>query len=316
MRVRVVSGILALAALLVASNVSSQEAPPPAPAPVIRRVAPPPSEKIEIPPEGTTVPLTLRDNRPVVEVRINGEGPFPFVLDTGAMATVISDDLATRLALPAMGEVQVGSPAGGKPVPARMIRLDRLSVGDAVIHGAMAVAMDLSPVLRGPGAPAGVLSARIFEGSLLTLDYPAGAVNIRHGALPESDGATILQYEPSDPLPTIPISVAGVEVRAHLDTGSARGLMLPASYADRLPLASKPAEAAKARLVDGEMTVLGSTLKGDLRIGKFTFKDPEVQFGDRAPVANVGSAILGRFAVTLDSKNRRIRLEEPAGRPE
>ena len=45
----------------------------------------PPPEKVEVPVAGVTVPL-MGDvgGRPLVDVTINGNGPYPFILDTGA----------------------------------------------------------------------------------------------------------------------------------------------------------------------------------------------------------------------------------------
>ena len=39
--------------------------------------------------------------RPVVDLKINGKGPYRFVLDTGATATVIGEELSRELSLPA-----------------------------------------------------------------------------------------------------------------------------------------------------------------------------------------------------------------------
>lgn len=46
------------------------------------------------------VPMTLSDARmPVVEVRLNGKGPYRFILDTGATHTIIRQSLARELGL-------------------------------------------------------------------------------------------------------------------------------------------------------------------------------------------------------------------------
>jgi predicted aspartyl protease len=55
--------------------------------------------KIEVPAEGASVQMLDIGGRPVVEVKINGKGPFPFILDTGAMFTVIDSSLSDELSL-------------------------------------------------------------------------------------------------------------------------------------------------------------------------------------------------------------------------
>src|SRR4051794_5882279 len=55
--------------------------------------------RIEVPAKGAAVPMLDIGGRPVVEVKINGKGPFPFILDTGATDTVIDSDLNEELSL-------------------------------------------------------------------------------------------------------------------------------------------------------------------------------------------------------------------------
>src|SRR5216684_4175785 len=61
----------------------------------------PAAQKIELPAGGISVAMGDLGGRPIVEVSINGKGPYRFILDTGASVTVISDDLKDELALPA-----------------------------------------------------------------------------------------------------------------------------------------------------------------------------------------------------------------------
>lgn len=54
--------------------------------------------------------------RMTVPVTIEGEGPFNFMIDTGAQATVVTRGLAEKLALPAAGQATVVGMAGTKSV--------------------------------------------------------------------------------------------------------------------------------------------------------------------------------------------------------
>src|SRR5215472_11669194 len=49
-------------------------------------------------PASFTLPFELIDNRVFIEVRLNGHGPYHFILDTGAEGT-ISDRVAQELGL-------------------------------------------------------------------------------------------------------------------------------------------------------------------------------------------------------------------------
>ena len=52
----------------------------------------------------------------IVPVSVNGAGPFPFLLDTGATSSMVTEDLARELALPHVGPPrQWFRPRGGSP---------------------------------------------------------------------------------------------------------------------------------------------------------------------------------------------------------
>src|SRR3954464_15008351 len=55
--------------------------------------------RIDVPPGGTTVPMLDLGGRPMVEVRINGKGPYAVILDTGASVTAIDETLVKELGL-------------------------------------------------------------------------------------------------------------------------------------------------------------------------------------------------------------------------
>jgi predicted aspartyl protease len=52
---------------------------------------------IQVPGDGITVPMQDMEGRPVIDVKINGKGPYRFVLDTGATTTVVSGELSREL---------------------------------------------------------------------------------------------------------------------------------------------------------------------------------------------------------------------------
>src|SRR5215208_5649183 len=54
----------------------------------------------EVPPGGTTVPMTLDDHQPGVELMLNGHGPYRALVDTGASpALAVTPQLARDLGL-------------------------------------------------------------------------------------------------------------------------------------------------------------------------------------------------------------------------
>jgi hypothetical protein len=247
-------------------------------------------------------------NKPVVDVQINGKGPYRFYLDTGAQGSVLDQGLADELKLAAVGETRVGSP-GGKGLPAKQVRLDRVEVGGAVLHGVPAVSFDRTFLARGKDSPRGVLSAATFPGFLVTLDYPQSRLVILPGQLPAPDGARVFGYDAKRPLPEIRLSVSGREVNVHLDSGSPGGITLPLELAKHLPLASKPVEVGRGKRVDQDVIIWGAKLNGQVKLGKYVLDNPDLRFQDiRNAPGHVGYEFLRRFAVTLDALHHRIQL--------
>ena len=261
--------------------------------------------RIEVPAGGTTVTMTDFGGRPMVDVRINGKGPYPFILDTGASHTIVDESLARELALPAAENMgSLGS-----------VTVDEFRVGDTVLRGLRAGSMGgMLSASSAPDRPRGVLSAAAFPGHLVVLDYPGRRVRITPGSLPAADNRRVFEYRTNEVLPVIPVRVAGHEYRIHLDSGSGSAVTLPTRYAAELPLAAPPVTIGTARTVAGSFPVQAAMVKGTVEIGEFTVDVTEIKFSDLRPgaepgIGNVGGAFLKSFVVTCDSANRRVRFE-------
>jgi predicted aspartyl protease len=79
----------------------------------------------------TIATLADRHDRMTVPVTIEGQGPFRFMIDTGAQATVVTRDLKDRLELPHAGRATVVGMASRVPVD--LVRLDGLEFAARVI---------------------------------------------------------------------------------------------------------------------------------------------------------------------------------------
>lgn len=90
-----------------------------------------PDPIIQLGAEHTTLPMVLRDGRPIVELQINGTGPYAFILDTAAEGTVLSQELAKSLRLPVQGSARIGAP-GGRTADATFVRVDRSSLEESI----------------------------------------------------------------------------------------------------------------------------------------------------------------------------------------
>lgn len=114
----------------------------------------------------------------LVPVRVNGEGPFEFVLDTGATLTCVDETLADSLALPeARGRTGVGAGVRGGGAM-RLVEIDSLSVGEARARGLTGCALDLAQ-FRSMGLEAhGLLGLNFLTSFRVTLDFEADRLTL------------------------------------------------------------------------------------------------------------------------------------------
>ena len=118
------SGVLAFVAVLAGGAPALADQVPPAATPI--------SQAAPTPPTPEKLALSEDDaSRLTIPVMINGQGPFPFVIDTGADRTVISRELAATLNLPSGPHVSMHDSAGVDDVQTAVI--ERLDVGKRTI---------------------------------------------------------------------------------------------------------------------------------------------------------------------------------------
>jgi predicted aspartyl protease len=119
------------ACVLAALSVTAAQAqtPPAATSPVTPPLATPLPDALQSPEK-----LALAEDqvsRMTIPVTIDGQGPFPFVIDTGADRTVISEELAAKLKLPMGPRVLLHNSGGVDDIGTAVIT--RLGVGSRVI---------------------------------------------------------------------------------------------------------------------------------------------------------------------------------------
>ncbi|MDE2436929.1 MAG: aspartyl protease family protein [Sphingomonadales bacterium] len=102
--------------------------------------------------------------RMTVPVRVQEKGPFRFLVDTGAQNTVLSTDLAARLAMPTKSRATLVGVAGRQQVDA--VSVDQLDIGRRSYYGLFA------PLLEGQNIGAdGILGIDSLQGQRVLIDF-------------------------------------------------------------------------------------------------------------------------------------------------
>lgn len=168
MRLAAAAGI----AMLLAGATSAQQMPAeaaPTPAPTIAAADLPDG----LLPSVYTAPITLdRTNRMTLPVTLGGAGPFGFIVDTGSERTVVSNELAARLALRSAGRARVVGIA--EAVMADLYHVDNLQLRELPLSQLTVPAFSQNNI----GAP-GLIGIDSLENHRLLIDFVAGQMDIR-----------------------------------------------------------------------------------------------------------------------------------------
>ena len=159
--------------------------------------------------------------RMTIPITINGQGPFAFVIDTGADRTVISRTLANQLHLPPGEPVRLHDTAGAAQV--QTVRLDTISFGGRAVPGIQAAVLEANNL----GAM-GMLGIDSLADQQVILDFAANAFSARPSrtnAMAEPAG-TIIVYgrRRFGQLVLVDAQANGEPIFVILDTGAQNSL--------------------------------------------------------------------------------------------
>jgi hypothetical protein len=247
-------------------------------------------------------PLDMSGPIPVVDVMVNGKGPYRFGIDTGAQGVGrISSDLATQLGLKVAGEAR--TPAPGGTIDTRNIyRADTLGVGGIGFAGVDLVAM---PAL--PGRPitwSGILGIDLFRKLTLTLDYGRSALKLSHD--PVTDGVAA-NFDHG--VPSIPLKIGDREITADLDTGNgAAPLFVSEAIAKAVPLSGPAVERGKARTSFGEFSIMEGPISVPVTIGGTALPVHAIGWPSARGEANLGSHGLAGMQLSVDHVSGRVAI--------
>jgi hypothetical protein len=256
---------------------------------------------------------------PVIQARVNGQGPFAFILDTAASGTSVVEDVAGRLALPRDAETEKAQGLGGE-VDIHVYRVADLRAGPLALTDHLAAG--LPDFGFESHAIAGLAGVDLF-GERLTVWSPArGCVSIGPGGSePEGDGWTPVEATWTRPWKImLPVRIAGVDGWGLLDTGAQHTVLNPA-FAARLGLVTgsdRVRPGGEIFGVDGRALPLLEAEVDPVSIGPWAWPARTLKTGvlpvfDRlgeadAPVAIIGIDWLADREFAVDYATRRVWL--------
>ena len=249
--------------------------------------------------------MDLASGRPVVALMINGEGPFPFIFDTGAGPLTLSSGLAEELGLTVTGQTTLDSPAGGEPVAVDQTRVESISLGGAGLSGMDALIVDFGP--PGQLGAMGVIGPNAFRDyGRVAYDFANHRIEIG-GPLRHDGDARWIDFSASAPLLEVPLTIGDVTVPAHIDTGNPSIMNFPEDRIGDLPLAGPLQVVGQARTIDRVMEIRGAPVEADAQIGDAVIPLTDIT-SFPLPFANIGSGALRGLYLEIDWQSERVAI--------
>ncbi len=312
------AGLMAAAGLAGWPSLAGAQITMPLPPPEPEGLIPPPDD---VEGKDPTRVSTGQDKsfRMTAPVSVNGQGPFPFLVDTGANRSCVSLELAERLQLPAGPPVNLHTVAkvGLRP----SVIVDRLQVGERAQRRVRVPALNLV----GADGVDGVLGVDWLKGRRLLLDFKSKALEILAPMAEQSRTGRVVvpARRRSGQLTMIDADVGGAQISAMIDSGSE--LSLGNQALRKLVSSSRSVRASDFRRVS-ITTVIGESFPGDLlyvpfmRLGGLTIGNAPVVFADthvfklwdlhEKPAVILGMDLLTQFnAVALDFGRSTVRFD-------
>lgn len=305
-------GVIIGAAILLALS-----APPPPETTPAPPLIPPATidESLEV--TGDSVQARELRTRLSVPVLVNDQGPFRFLVDSGADRSVISESVAARMALPAGKPVTLHSVAGARRV--ETVKIERLKIGNSEVNDIDA------PVLPETYLGAqGIIGIDALVDQRLMLDFDKKTINVQDSRRPEppdSDVIVVTARLRHGQLILTQAIAGNDRLYAIIDTGS-EVTMGNSALQKRIFRGRNPPRATPIVLtsVTGQTVTANLILLPRMRIGGLTLENVPVAFADVAPFALFGLAnqpamllgtdLLENFRrVSLDFRNRKVRFQ-------
>lgn len=267
--------------------------------------------------ETATGPITTdRSGHLVAPVMVNGQGPFRFIVDTGANRSVLSRGLAERLGLVTTGTGLVHSIDGSREAP--LAQVSSLHYGDLDLPSGPMPLMD-SPVLAGEH---GLLGVDGMQGRRLLLDFEQRCIEIT----PSRDAASLHRWTMVrgqlrfGHLVVVRGSVSGLRVNILIDTGadtSLANIALQEALRARLRHDDIRFRANRAHTVAQTVALEDAVLLSALRMGDLELDNVVAFVGDYhifslwgltdEPTLLIGMDVLSQASgLAIDYDNARV----------
>jgi ribosomal protein S28E/S33 len=266
--------------------------------------------------EGDEIDAREVETRLSVEVKVNGRGPYQFIVDSGADTSVVGLRIARELQLP------LGTPAVLNNMTDRNIvdrvKVDELTLGPSTIRN-----LELPALRERDIGGAGMIGIDALVRQRLMMDFEKGLIKVEDATKPvkalPGDIVVVAQLKRGQLILT-EVRVGGLALEAVIDTGS-QITIGNLALRDKLVRRNRDKlQTVTATGVTGKTMDLQLAIINELRLGRVTLRNVPMAFADvppfevfglsDRPAMLLGTDLLETFRrVSLDFRARKVRFQ-------
>jgi hypothetical protein len=284
-----------------------------------RPTTPPTGATIDGDAASVTLPFRLLNNHVYVSVKVNGKGPYTFIVDTGGH-TLLSPRLVGEVELKTVGAAAM-SGAGDKSTQSGFTRVDEIALGAVKMRNQLGFVAPIYDTAIEGIAVDGMVGFELFRRFAVCIDYGHHTLTITNPARFDPTGAgLVIPFVFYDHLPMVTGLIDNLPARFDIDTGSRSELDITGPFVKAHDL--------HARFAKGVSAVTGWGMGGPSR--SYVVRLPSLTLGSAPPVlnsvaglsedkggsisdpnyeGNIGSGFLKRFVVTFDYAHQKMYLK-------
>jgi len=270
-----------------------------------------------------TVPMAV-DGFITIAAKLNGKGPFSFILDTGGH-DILSPEAAAALGLHGQGAGTAGG-SGAGTLTEQYTRVDRLEIGGVSLRDQSFVILPLQydTVEMGAKPPlAGILGLELFERFAMELNYGANTLTFRplKNAPPGRGVPVPISF--SDDQPIFTAKIDGIAGDNGLDTGNGNALVVQGRWAQRVGLAPRMRKGLPTAGFGSGGISQNWAVRADVEVAGRRFarivasysQDKKGAFSSRTEAGNIGNQIYRNFTLGFDYRRGTVWFDPLPGPP-
>jgi predicted aspartyl protease len=272
------------------------------------------------------VPFEFLSHQIVVEVKINGKGPFNLLVDSDTDPSAIDSTTAKELGLDVGSRGSPATGGGTQTTTVYQTRLPSVELGTISAKDIVAAVIDLKKISDRIGKPIqGVLGYSFLKDRIIQIDYPnsklrffsespyprialgPNTVNTIAFPLRREDGVVLIES----------VFINNEKFRATLDTGSDGSFSLTPEAVAVLGLDDQAQDGKVGSAVgyNGEYADKSGVLKS-VRLGRLALESVPATFWppnsghDKKPYqVNIGNSFFQDFMLTFDFRGKMVVIE-------